>query len=487
MEIRARSKSGRPRSPQATDDLKDDLRTRPERPEPGRRMPERAAEPPPGKKKLPWPVVVFLVAWVIPWDVQFGPLTMSPYRAVLIVMVLPCLWMCFSGKAGRVRLADITLLLYCLWGALSLTVLHGIGAAAETGGILFVETMGAYLIARCYIRDADDFRNVVRLLFWIVMFFLPFAILEVVTGRNVLGELFAAILPTHHFSDKEPRWGIRRVQTVFEHPILFGVACGSILAMVHMVLGYAETPVSRWRRSAAVALTAALSMSSGPWSALAVQALLMGWNWGLSQIQARWKILLGAIAFVLLMIEIFAKRPLINILFSAFAFDVESAFFRILIWDLGTLSVANHPWWGVGLGEWDRPVWMPPSIDMFWLYHAIIYGLPAGILMMLTFFAVVVPVSLMKNLDDKLYQYRAAFLISMTGLFLMGWMVHFWTATYELYLFLLGSGVWLLDISRQEAPEARRGSIARRQGGERPRLQSKRPVRPAVGSAARRP
>jgi hypothetical protein len=486
MEIRARSKSRLPRSLQATQDLQDDPSSKPVEPATGRRTPGRATKPPAGNK-LPWPVVVFLVAWVIPWDVQFGPLTMSPYRAVLIVMVLPCLWMCFSGTAGRVRIAYIALLLYCLWGALSLTVLHGVGAAAETGGILFVETMGAYLIARCYIRDADDFRNVVRLLFWIVMFFLPFAILEVVTGRNVLGELFAAILPTHHFSDKEPRWGIRRVQTVFEHPILFGVACGSILSLVHMVLGYAEAPVARWRRSLAVGLTAALSMSSGPWSALAVQAILMGWNWGLSRIQSRWKILLGAIGLVLLVIDIFAKRPLINILFSAFAFDVESAFFRILIWELGTLSVANHPWWGVGLGEWDRPFWMPPSIDMFWLYHAIIYGLPAGILMMLTFFAVVIPVSLMKNLDDKLYQYRAGFLISMAALFLMGWMVHFWTATYELYLFLLGSGVWLLDTGQPGEAVARCGTMARRHTGKRTAIAPTRPARPTVGSSMRRP
>lgn len=486
MEMRTRSKSRLPRSSQATDDLRNDPNP-PSIEAPTGRRPRGRTPAQDAPKKLPWPVTVFLIAWVIPWDVQFGPLTMSPYRAVLIVMVLPCLMMCLSGKAGRVRVADIALLLYCAWGALSLTMLHGVGAAAETGGILFVETMGAYLIARCYIRDAEDFRNLVRLLFWIVMFFLPFAILEVATGRNVLGELFAAILPTHHFSDKEPRWGIRRVQTVFEHPILFGVACGSILAMVHLVLGHKEALVPRWRRSLAVGLTAALSMSSGPWSALALQAILMGWNWGLSRVQSRWKILLGAIAFVLLMIQIFAKRPLINILFSAFAFDVESAFFRILIWELGTLSVANHPWWGVGLGEWDRPFWMPPSIDMFWLYHAIIYGLPAGILMMLTFFAVVIPVSLMKNLDERLYQYRAAFLISMAALFLMGWMVHFWTATYELYLLLLGSGVWLLDTGRPDDAGARRPTLARRNTAERSPLKSKRPVRPTVGSSLRRP
>ena len=33
----------------------------------------------------------------------------------------------------------------------------------------------------------------------------------------------------------------------------------------------------------------------------------------------------------------------------------------------------------------------------------------------------------------------------MTAFFMVGWTVHFWGATYVLFLFLLGSGVWILD------------------------------------------
>lgn len=410
------------------------------------RHPATGSEPQQQAKPLPpWPVVVMFAAWTLPWTFQIGALKLSPYRVVLIAMIVPCLVMWVRGKAGRIRTADIAVLLFSLWGTLSLTVLQGVQVGVQTGGVLFLETMGAYLVTRCWIRDADDFRGLARVLFWIVAILLPFAVAEAITGHNVILELFSKILPTPPIMAKEPRWGFRRVQAIFEHPILMGVCCSSVLALTHMVVGRNRSAGRRWTASAVVTLAAALAFSSGPWSGLAVQIALMGWNWLLRFFRPRWKLLIAIIIVMLLAVQLFAKRPLPNILFSAFAFEPDSAFFRILIWNFGTRSVMNHPWFGVGLGEWDRPDWMPPSIDMFWLYNAIIYGLPAGILMGGAFFAVVIPVGLLKGLDDRLYQYRAAFLISMAALFLMGWMVHYWNATYVLFMMLLGSGVWLLD------------------------------------------
>ena len=41
---------------------------------------------------------------------------MSVYRIVLLLMLLPCLIMWMTGKAGRMRIADIALLLYSVLG-----------------------------------------------------------------------------------------------------------------------------------------------------------------------------------------------------------------------------------------------------------------------------------------------------------------------------------------------------------------------------------
>ena len=66
--------------------------------------------------------------------------------------------------------------------------------------------------------------------------------------------------------------------------------------------------------------------------------------------------------------------------------------------------------------------------------------------MVLSFFAVFLGVSFRKGLDERLIAYRTAYLTVMMTFFLVGWTVHFWGAAYLWFLFLLGSGVWLLDV-----------------------------------------
>ena len=66
-------------------------------------------------------------------------------------------------------------------------------SSLQTWGIGLIETLGPYLLARCYIRDADDFYNLIRLQFRIVLLLLPFAIVEFITGHDIWRDLFAAI------------------------------------------------------------------------------------------------------------------------------------------------------------------------------------------------------------------------------------------------------------------------------------------------------
>ena len=127
------------------------------------------------RKRVHWPVSLFLIALVVPWVFYFGPLRMSVYRIVLLLMFLPCLVMWMAGKAGRIRIADIAVLLFSFWGTLSLTVIHGFDVSLQHIRDHLHRNFGPYMLARCYIRDADDFYNVVQLLFRIVVFLLPFA------------------------------------------------------------------------------------------------------------------------------------------------------------------------------------------------------------------------------------------------------------------------------------------------------------------------
>lgn len=403
-----------------------------------------------------WPVALFLVSLALPWIITLGPLRLSAYRLVLLAMILPCLAMWFTGKAGRVRVADIALLVYCFWCFVSIVVIHGVSAAVEPAGIIFLETIGAYLLARCFVRSADDFRGVVRVLFRMVVVLAPFALFEAYTGRNVLLEVFARFGPTSPDIFMDPRWGLRRVHAVFEHPILFGVITGSIFALTHLVLGYGKSLPRRWLATGLVGMTAFLSLSAGPITALTGQGMLLAWNAVLAGVAARWKILAGFMALAFVAAELLTNRSLPVIFISYFAFDTESAWVRIAIWRYGSASVMNHPLFGIGFNEWARPEWMTFSIDMFWIVDAIRHGLVAALALMLAFFSICLAVAFKPGLDNRVSACRTAFLISMTGYFLAGWTVYFWNAAFVLFIFMLGSGVWMLDVQPAQERARRR-------------------------------
>ncbi|MEM9012544.1 MAG: hypothetical protein AAGE18_15055 [Pseudomonadota bacterium] len=422
---------------------------------PARVQPAEAAAPSTAdlaNHRLAKPVLFFLITLIIPFIISLGPLRLSVYRIILLVMIVPMLVAWLSGKAGRIRLPDIFFLLLCAWAALSFAIVHGPQVAIEGGGIFFIETMGAYLLARCYIRTAEDFRKMTIVLFSIVLFLLPFAIVEAVTGRNVLLDFFDSVMRSYGRVMKDPRWGLNRVQATFEHPILFGVFCGSAIALAYMVVGYGRSFFARAWRALAVLFTAALCLSSGPLTGMVAQFLLIGWNGALSAFKARWTLLVGLVVSALVALEIVANRSAPAIFISYFSFNEFSAYMRIHIWNFGTASIWNHPFIGIGLNEWERPFWMSPSIDMFWIVFGVRHGLPAQLFMLGGFLSVFLSLSFLRCPDPRLSAYRLAILICLTGLFLTGWTVHYWNATYALFMFLIGSGVWLLDTAPEDEP-----------------------------------
>ena len=415
-------------------------------------LPRKGAVPVRTGARLAPLVTIFLVSLVIPFVFQLGPLRFSAYRILLFVMTIPLVVLWLSGRAGRMRLADIALLLMCCWIALSYMVIHGPAVAIEAGGISFVQTMGAYFLARVYVRTPEDFLKVVQLLFWIIAGFLPFAVFEAVTGRDLALEVFNAIYRSYYAFDMEPRWGLRRVQLVFEHPILYGVFCSSLVAMAYFVLGHGRGFVRRLIQTGLVIFAAGLSLSSGPLTAMGAQLGLIAWSRMFNSFRMRWYALVGMTLSAALVIEAFSNRTVPQILISFVAFRKSSAWNRLRIWDYGSASVAEHPLFGIGQNDWVRARFMPASIDMFWLVPAVKHGLPSALLLQIAFFAVFLTVLFRKGLNPRDADYRTGYLISMMGLYLAGWTVHYWNAVYVLLMFLLGCGYCFL--SERPGPDA---------------------------------
>jgi hypothetical protein len=408
-------------------------------------------------KRLSLVVVIFLVALVIPLLLQVGGLRLSAYRLVLIALTVPLVFMWLTGRAGRIRVADIALVLLSIWATVSLAVVHGIGVAVEAGGIFFVETVGAFLLARCFVRDERSFRQVVGVLFTIVAVLAPFAMVEALTGVNVPMRAFDAVGETYPAFRMEPRLGLERVQSIFEHPILFGVFCGALIGLAWKVLGYGRGFLRKTAATSFVVFTAFLSLSSGPLAGILAQIILVIYDAIFRRLRFRWWLAAVCGGIFSFFLEIASTRPLPAVFISYFALNSYTAYLRLLIWHFGLASIFAHPLFGIGLNDYERPSWMSASIDMFWIVFAVRHGIPAWILTFVPFFAVLLPVIFKRGLTARQAEYRLGFVFAMIGLFISGWTVHFWNATYVLFMFLLGSGVWLLDAKGGSMRTKRRG------------------------------
>ncbi len=409
------------------------------------------------KVELALPVKVFLVSVAIPGTVHLGPLSLSFCRIVLLAALLPCLARWMSGRAGPVRGADIAVLLFCIWYGVSFAATEGLSAAVQPAGINMIEVGGAYFLARCYIRSYDEFYGMIRTLFMIMLVLLPFAIVENYTGRNILAEFFGLFLNTDDaLTVAGTRWGLRRANSVFDHPIMFGVAAASLLPLTHLVLGENRPALRRWVQDLVIVSLTLLSLSSAPIGLTALLIALMTWDALLRPFRFRWHLVAVAFAGAYFGVDVLSSQSPVEFYIHHFTFDGQTGWYRLLIWDYGTASVAENPLFGIGFEEWARPSWMTSSIDNFWLVHFVRTGVPGGILMLAIFALAAFAVVRVPPPDEGVRRCQTAYLLTLFGLLFTGATVHFWGTGLSMFLFIVGSGLWIAETgTRSDASPTR--------------------------------
>ena len=397
-------------------------------------------------------VPLFLFALALPLFFYIGPTRMSPYRLILVVTFVPCLLALLSGSLGRIRLADVSMLLAAAWGAIVLISLHGIDSALQSAGIFVVETLGPFLLARKYIRDYAAFANMVKALTMTIIALLPFALIENVSGSPVLIEAFGKVFPVYPIVGSELRLGLRRAQGTFEYSILFGIVCSSAFALSYYV---GENLVRRLMRAGLVVVTVVSSLSSGPLLSLVVQGILIGWDKLTARVARRWLILAAILGAAFIVIDLTSNRSPFDVFISYLTFNSDTSYMRVHIWNYGTESVMRHPILGLGQTEWEHPEWMSGSIDNFWLVAAVRYGIPGFVFIAGGFLAVCFGLGRIRHLPVEVAQCRKGLIITRCGLLISMCTVHVWDAPYVLILFLLGSGMWMFDVPKDRPPQSR--------------------------------
>jgi hypothetical protein len=397
----------------------------------------------PAAAKAPMIGVAFYLALIVPleFSVTLGGLRLSPYRVVLLLAFVPLLLRML--RENRLVAADYLIAAHALWALLVLCLHSGFAAGFESGGIYIVESLGAYLVGRMAVTSAETSRAMLRFMLVVLSFMAVFALPESLTGIHFLRESARAIMGGASLPIIEPRLGLHRAFGSFDHPILYGVFAASTFAAAYYVMGQERLKMRSLALLSVIVGSTFVSLSAGPFVALACQCLVLGWDRITKGINLRWSFLVSGILLMWTAVTLASNRGFVKVFISYFTFSPESAYNRTLIWEYGSAEVARHPLFGIGLGDWIRAPWMSESMDNFWLLTAVRYGLPALIFLVAAIIYIGVRQARVVSHDKELNRFRMGWVAIVVGLAVSGFTVHFWNALFAYFFFLIGTGVWM--------------------------------------------
>jgi hypothetical protein len=400
------------------------------------------------------PILLYFLSVMLPISFKLGPLTMSGTRIILIVMFLPLVVQLCMGRFGRIILTDVLFLIHVIWMVVSLAI-NNPSQAISNAGSTGIEFIGGYALGRAYIRSAEDFSALIRLLAMIALCTFPFAVYETLTGHAIILDVLNKLPGINSLRDLAigKRMGLDRVQLVFVHPIHYGLFCTIALSLCYIGLKGVYGNGRRLLVSMVVGLSGLLALSSGALLAIVMQLMLIVWALMFRSTKKRWVILLGVFALFYITVDLLSNRAPLNVFLSYATFSPATAYWRTIIFHWGMVNVWANPLFGLGLNDWVRPYWMySGSMDNFWLVTAVRYGIP-GFLTLAVGYGVALWKIGRRNFDSDeiLWQFRRAWMFSFVGLTFTICTVHIWHTIYSFVFFMFGAGMWMLTAEPKSA------------------------------------
>lgn len=408
---------------------------------PGQKRPAR------GFRQL-WPMVILLYSLITPPEFQIviGSVIFYPNRIVCLV-ILPWLIRRISDEGLKLHVADMLIIFAALWTFVVMIIHYG-GGGVEIGGGLAFDMVVPYFIARMTIRSIEDFRRLMILFLPGLAFAATTMMLESIFKVQVIRPVARTVLEALGFSpqyiistmlDPEQRLGLMRARGPFGHPILGGLFVGSLLP-IYLKLGGRHRKQARW--GAAFSLMGFFSLSSSAFLVLAASLLLVGYDWLQKRIDfLSWQRLLIGFGFFALCLELFTSG-VVRFVIRYLTLNPATGYFRLLIWEYGTASVARHPFIGIGQESYERQTWMVGSVDNHWLAVAMRDGLIGAIPL---YIAVIVTVVTAGRATQRSLgvtrETRLGIAIALTAIIFAGFTVFFFSSFAIWFPALLGMAI----------------------------------------------
>ncbi len=427
----------------------------------------------------PLPIIILVISFLCPTELSLhiGSLRLPPHRVALLLLLPLALMRILSRPDIHIKSFDIFFILFNVWTVVVFTYNEEGLAGFIFGGSLALESLGAYMIARAWIRDLPTFQASLRVIALGVITAALFAMPETFLGKTFTHDFLAKVTGYYHPTGTETRLGLTRAYGTFDHPIHYGTFCAGLLAL----FWFGERRVGGKRKKAALLFGATfLGLSSAPILCLILQTSLITWEKISRGIASRVSLTLALLSVLYIGASLISTRSPIAFIATGMTLDPWTGYYRLKIWEHGMENVWANPWFGIGLGDWERPWWMVSStVDAFWLVIAMRGGIPTFLLLAVAI--VLITRAVVKNqsklADPTARRLVAGWLISLIALSLIGCTVHYWNVLHSYYFFFVGLAGWLADPRKVSLKSyAKR----RQQRGKSQKMRPRAPPRPAT-------
>jgi len=372
--------------------------------------------------------------------VEIAAQNIYSYRLAYLIFAPWCLYSILTVGL-RLRFADFLVVLTAGWISTSFIVIYGFAGGFASGSAVALDLLLPYLIARTTIRTLDDLRRFLIVLApaaLVIALALP---IESVSGnyyvRNLSISIFGRVGELPAVIGKDFRFGLLRAMGPFSHPIMAGLFFASLLPL------YWFSGIRGWPRIAGLAagLATFFTLSSAALIGLIVSIGLAVYDYLRKVVTfLSWPLFAIASAMLALTAHIVSQNGLISVIIRS-TFNPQTGYYRLMIWEHGSQSVAENPWFGIGYENWARGTGLSGSVDAFWLVLAMRNGLPAAILLGALLLMLIIGVSASatrsKGIDKSTFIGLA---ITLFLLALQGFTVHFFGGMGIWFAVLIGLG-----------------------------------------------
>lgn len=271
-------------------------------------------------------------------------------------------------------MSDLLVPAMSIWMIATVLLHQGTAGLAGYGAVSAYEFWFAYLIGRTFFGTPAGYAQFVRVMKVVVAAILISALMDTATGKHIVSITGAALSRAASTdSSTAYRFGLVRAQGSLEHPILLGVF-GTVATIIFYHSRLSQIQKGIW--CALSTFMALLALSSAAFLSLILFVVAAGFGFVFRGHAWKWKALAMAAVIALLTLVLVVDHPL-ETLIKNLTLDPQTGLFRLQIWQWVGMNIRNSPWIGIGFDDWQRPDFMPASIDSLWLIQSVRFGIPA--------------------------------------------------------------------------------------------------------------